>query len=210
MPSLKRLVAILWLPGLIYLAFAIARLNGIQGETDLVGISAVMRIVFLSFGASIGYILIIAAQWDPFRAKLKTALWHNLAGWFIAMIVDDAFMVHEQIGFHLQIKDTIPMLMLGVWLLIILGIYRERFVRDFWKFFAGFVILSWIAIFGDVATGREGTIMIQSFEFDYEMFCELLAVAFLAAGFAIQASFELQQAALPADHTNDRPGNGPR
>lgn len=209
MPAFKRLVTILWLPGLMYLGYATCRLNGIQGETDLVGISAVMRIVFLSFGGSVAYMMTIAAQWEPFRSRLRTPFWHHTAGWSAAMIIDDSFMVHEQIGFHLKIKDSIPMLMLGVWLLIILGIYRERFVRDFWKCFACFVILSWIAVFGDVVSGREGTIMVGSFEFDYEMFCELLAVLCLVAGFSIQAGFELHRAALPWGQPGDQPPDEP-
>ena len=177
----------------MYLGYAIARLNGIQGKTDLVGISSVMRIVFLSFGCSTAYLMVLAAQWEPFRSRVQTALWHNLAGWALAMIIDDSFMIHEKIGFHLKIKDSIPMLMLGVWLLIILGIYRDRFIKPFWKCFTVFIILSWIAVFGDVITGREGTIMVGTFEFDYEMFCEGLAVVILVAGLALQAVHELIQ-----------------
>ena len=197
MLSPKQLFSVLWLPGLMYLGYAVARLNGIQGKTDLVGISAVMRVVFLSFGCSTAYIMTLAAQWEPFRSRLKTAMWHNIAGWSLAMIIDDSFMIHEQIGFHLKIKDSIPMLMLGVWLLIILGIYRERFIKSFWKLFTCFLILSWIAVFGDVISGREGTIMVGTFEFDYEMFSEGLAVVALVSGLALQAIHELSNAVKP-------------
>lgn len=203
MLPVKRLISVLWLPGLIYLCYATARLNGIQGETDLVGISAVMRIVFLSFGASVAYMMTILAQWEPFRTRIQTPFWTNFVCWSLAMIIDDSFMIHEQLGFHLQINDSIPMLLLGVWLLILLGTYRDRFIPEFWRCFAGFVILAWIAVFGDVVTGREGTVMVGSFEFDYEMFSEVLAVAILVGGVAIQAATELRTAAHPDTESND-------
>lgn len=206
MLPVKRLISVLWIPGLMYLGYATARLNDIQGETDLVGISAVMRIVFLSFGGGVAYMMTIVAQWEPFRTSIRTPFWHNFAGWSIAMLIDDSFMIHEQVGFYLRINDSIPMLMLGVWLLILLGVYRKRFVRVFWRCFAAFVILAWIAVFGDVVTGREGTVMVGSFEFDYEMFCEVLAVAILVGGVAIQAASELQKAALPDTKSEDVAG----
>ena len=205
MLRLRQFIPVLWLPGLMYLGYAVARLNGIQGKTDLVGISSVMRIVFLSFGCSTAYLMTLAAQWEPFRSRLQTPLWHNLAGWSLAMIIDDSFMIHEKIGFYLKIKDSIPMLMLGVWLLIILGIYRERFIKDFWKCFTVFIILSWIAVFGDVVTGREGTIMVGTFEFDYEMVCEGLAVVALVAGLGLQAIHELRSACAPDSAPPDVP-----
>lgn len=203
MLPVKRLISVLWLPGLIYLCYATARLNGIQGETDLVGISAVMRIVFLSFGASVAYMMTIVAQWEPFRTSIRTRFWTHFACWSLAMIVDDAFMIHEQVGVYLQIPDSLPMLPLGVWLVILLGTYRDRFVPVFWRCFAGFVILACIAMLGDILTGKEGTVMIGSFDFDYEMFSEVLAVTILSGGVAIQAASELRTAARPDTESYD-------
>ena len=66
MPLLKRIVPVSWLPGLMFLAYGLARINGIRGETDLVGISAVMRIVFLAFGGGVAYFVTLLAQGNRF------------------------------------------------------------------------------------------------------------------------------------------------
>ena len=182
------------MPGIIYAGYALARLNGIQGETDLVGISGVMRIVFLAFGGAVSYFLIILKQWEPFRSHLRTGMWHAFVAWSLGMIIDDSFMVHEQLGAWLEIKDSIPMLSLGVWLLVILVIHRHRLVRNFWYCFAGFVVLASVAVISDVITGREGTFMVGDFEFDYEMVCECAAVLLFVAGLAMQASSEVCRA----------------
>jgi len=185
----------MWVPGFIYVGYALARLNGIQGQTDLVGISGVMRIVFLAFGGAVSYFLVILSVWEPFRSRLKTGMWQAFVAWSLAMIIDDSFMVHEQLGAYFEIKDSIPMLLLGVWLMIILAIHRRRFVAYFWHCFAGFVVLAMVAVLGDVISGREGTIMIGTFEFDYEMVCECAAVLLLVVGIAIQAGAEVCDAA---------------
>ena len=192
--SPRQLLALAWAPGLIYSGYAIARLNGIQGETDLVGISGVMRIVFLAFGGSVAYLLVILAVWEPFKSRLRTGMWHAFMAWSLAMIIDDSFMVHEQLGAWLEITDSIPMLLLGVWLLIILVIHRTRFVATFWGCFAGFSVLAAIAVLSDVITGREGTFMVGTFEFDYEMVCECAAVFLFVAGLVIQATTEIRAA----------------
>ena len=80
------------------------------------------------------------ADRDRFPIPIRSGMWHNLTAWALAMIADDAFMIHETIGFHLDIKDSIPMLMLGVWLLIILAIHRNRMVRGFWYCFGVFLV----------------------------------------------------------------------
>jgi hypothetical protein len=186
-----------WLPAVMYAAYAVARLNGVRGETDLVGISAVMRIVFLSFGGSVAYFLTLLACWEPFASRLRTDLWSALTWWFLAMIADDAFMIHETIGFALDIQDSIPMLLLGVALLIILAIHRQRMIIRFWQLFAGFAVLAIIAVIADMWTGKEGTIEIGTFDFDYEQFCELLAVLLLVIGVSAQAIDELHGALEP-------------
>lgn len=192
MHPIRKLLHAFWLPVLMLVTYALMRLFHIRTKTDLDGMSAVWRILFCGFGASIAYFMTFLPCWKPFdRAHIGRRFWVLSTLFLMILIADDGFMIHESIGFRLKIPDSVPFLAYGALLGVLVLVYRRRLRLGFWLFLCGFGLCSIVSTLGDMTAHHEGVLTLAGVSIDYEQICEMIGILFLASGFTLQAIQEL-------------------
>ena len=189
------LFKIFYLPAIFYFAFFVLKLTGHDPDVDLTGMHTTMGAFFLSGGAAIAYLMSILPVWKSYHTdeRMHGCFW-LLSALFLSLLLSDAsFRIHESIDEHWGIPDVFTFMFYGLLLIVLVGVYRKTFQKPFWLFLAGFVILSGMAVLGDMSSSHEGLIHISGGRsFSYEQFCETLSTLLLACAFASEAIADLK------------------
>lgn len=184
-----------WLPGLLIATYVGLRLLGFQPGTDLVGMSAVLRVGFLVAAAAVAYLIpLLPSPEEPAGGRRPASdrrFWNAACLLLVLLAADDAFMIHETVSWNLEVPEVVVFALYGALLVLLVATHHQRLTPTFFAFLGGFALLSAIAVAADTLSGKEGVLWVAGFGLDYEQICEMFACLSLAAAFWHQALTEI-------------------
>ena len=174
----------------LYLIFLIARFQGLQPAMEGELGDFITALNFL-FGSFVAYFMFVLNPKKDSR-YLKNSLWWWLVSLLlITLAMDELFMLHEQVGVALGLKDTFVFLAYGAILGILLLLrVQEVFVKDTFIFLAIFAILSITSQLADYLY-NEGTFMILGRDISYEQLLESFGALSLSCAITSMALRQL-------------------
>lgn len=183
-------------PFIFYVYFLLVKLMGCEPLVDdIEGIHAFMGVIFLLFGFSISYLMVILGGYVRVQG-----FWWLSSMLFMMMAIDASIGIHEDISWTLShhvglnkwVSELVPYCVyMGILFVILCGWFRTFSVL-FWKCLFGFFLLVGIAMIGDVFSGTgEGTFIYSGTEYSYEQILETGGFLLLAVGFCSECIIEI-------------------
>lgn len=167
-------------PIILYLVFIAVRFQGLQPETESELGDMITALNFL-FGAFISYFVFILYTLELKETPKISPLWWWCTSALLTLLAfDELFMIHEQLGAHFEIKDTLIFLIYGAALgILLLCQLKETFTRNTFSFLVLFAICSVVSQASDYLY-NEGTMIVMGREISYEQLLESLGAMFLS------------------------------
>ena len=168
------------LPLLVYVAFFIVRVAGVQPGTDA-GLGDFITALNLVFGGSVAYFTYILGDLGvvAMPGRRERAFWFFTSVMLVFLAFDEVFMIHEGLGSLVGVSDAFPLAAYGAVLMAILWLHLPNFSPLSYVFLAGLVVLGTVSVAADWLVG-EGLVRVLGREIDYEQLCESFGALSLA------------------------------
>ncbi|MBV1889338.1 MAG: hypothetical protein KUG67_03735 [Proteobacteria bacterium] len=166
------LVKLFSLPIILYVLFLVTRISDIQFSMESELGDFITSLNFL-FGSFLSYFIFIFHILSTQKISSYRSLWWWAMCIFLALLAfDELYMIHEFVGHHLAIKDTLIFLFYGGILGVLLLFKLEAvFTKDTFIFLVLFTLLSLISQISDYLY-NEGIIVLMNREISYEQLSE--------------------------------------
>lgn len=187
------ILKIILLPVIIYGVFFVIRLMGLQPKTET-GMGDFITALFFIYGASVVYLTFFLKCMNVFPENRsgENWWWFSVSFFLMYLAYDEIFMIHENIGRLIVIREVYIFLFYALILILLIYFYRQKVTPSFRFFLVCFICLSGIAVISDTFLG-EGLINIFGREIDFEQLAESLSALCLASAFTSATINELKQ-----------------
>ncbi len=177
--NLIRPIKIAVLPLVIYSVFIWIRLKGIQPEAESELGDYITSVNFIA-GGSLAYLMhvFMTLGYLSSTKKMDHAFWVLLSFMLFFLAFDEVFMIHEVVASMADIRDSLPLVIYGLFLIVILAMAYRYYVKPFYLFIVLFGFCSVVSIASDMLWG-EGTIAVLGRSVSYEQFAESFGAFFL-------------------------------